>query len=1179
MHPRRLSPFRSSRGSTLVTVVFFIAVMALLTASLLQYTGNERRGNERNRLILRARNMAENISAYGAEQITTKLYRVRSSTPIAFIGGANQVHLPPASVLDSESTSAGNGMEIYAGLTGSTGMTFIDPATNPSNANAGLQVDTSVVPVIAKATATHPSLGSVSAYTQHDLEVDMLPLFQFAVFYNMDMEFGPGADMVISGPIHTNGNLIARDQTGFANTVRFTDRVSASGGFYANTAHKGSTYMDTGAVDSGPGGTGPLDFRHNATGTYTSIKTSDGTWRDHKWGGATETTTTLNNFKTFATATYGLNLRTTVHGVTPLQLPDVANYQEADDPATTDDERDNGRQIIEPPSPTDSAGLLQTKIAPRAGLYLVVNPDDNIRTGRKPDGTSVTMLGRSYRAWLNTVNADGSHTLREVVLPGQPAYGYDNNGTPGDPADDTMYPNNLPNRYRVDTSVGANQILRIPQGGAYTFADTGYATGAAPPVYPAMADAYFYDLRRADGNHGYPFNRSAGNPYTPRPIAKIDFDFVRFRMAVERSLLNATASTVYFPGIPTGTATWNASIFNPGANPIAHGLGGGVAFDDFASFAPVHALQRSTLGAYQPGALVITGYMQNGNAAPFLSDYRYVIADTTGANFATATWTDRYTSAGDEVSTTYTPAAGITYLRIRQYLPGSAPVSTNLVDEQIVPVADDATSDLRASLSNDYHLIPSNSNVAGFKFTDAITEMRVFVGGVDDTANWTFSATTVSGGITGALGTGAAASRYTATGISASSGTTIGAVDLTATKGASTVTRRFTLQKQTSVSGAATPANKGFWFTVTSAQAADPFRIYRAPSDPNDAAITTNPASFAVTPSEFVSTTNPSPWFDGITIYLHSVDAEVRAQTAGVPDRVDSGVRFWNGRGPVISLPGATYPGRTGLTFATNDPIYVVGHFNADGTVVADINTTGTGGYSGRYPESASEMLVSLMGDATTILSQPEFSGTAPYRQTSGWSDALSANRRDATFSWSSAWRTTNPSNSNRQDGRDTGVVPNALPHLSVPGVAGTARTSKFAPSETEISAAFLIGIVPTGHVPDGLSDHPPGTGSNNQTSGGVHNYPRLQEVWSGTGLYLRGSLVAMFESRVAMEPWGIRFYTGAGRFWGLHESLRNVNHDLPLEPMLLNARRMRYKEITAAEFTAQKTVIEALPH
>lgn len=978
MHPLPSFP-RSSRGSALITVVFFVAILAILTASLLQYTGSERRGNERNRLILRARNMAENISAYGAEQITTKLYRLRSSTPMAFIGGANQVHLPPASVLDSEFTSAGSGMELYAGLTGSTGLTFIDPATNPSNANAGLQVNTSTVPVIAKATATHPSLGSVAAYTEHDLEVDMIPLFQFAVFYNMDMEFGPGADMVISGPIHTNGNLIARDQTGFTNTVRFADRVSASGGFYADTAHKGSTYMDTGGVDAGPGGTGPLDFKHSTTGTYTSIKSSSGLWRDHKWGGATETTTTLNNFKTFATSTYGLNLRTSVHGVTPLVLPDVANYRETDDPATTDDERDNGRQIIEPPSPTDTAGLLQTKIAPRAGLYLVVNPDDTARTGRKPDGTAVTLLGRSYRAWLNTLNADGSHTLREVILPGQPAYGYNNNGTPADATDDWMYVNNLPNRFRLDSSVGANQVLRIPRmdyarvrrfnGTAWVATDAttlpgtvGYDTGAAPPVYPAMADGYFYDMRRADGNWGYPFNRSntAAGTYTPRPIAKIDFDFLRFRMAVERTLsgtegtyvATATTSLVYYPSLPTSAAQWADSIFNPSGNRDNYNL-------------------------------------------------------------------------------------GLT-----------------------------ATNDL-----------PNSTNV----------------------------------------------------------------------------------------------------------NRPDPFRLYFAPADPTDpatiTAVAATPAIYAAGTTSLVSTINPSPWFDGITIYLHSVDAEVRAQTGGVPDRVDSGVRLWNGRGPVISLPGATYPGRTGLTFATNDPIYVVGHFNADGTIVSNINTTGTGGYSGRYPESASEMLVSVMGDATTILSQPEFSSSSPYRQTSGWSDSLSANRRDDASSWSSSWRTTNPSTSNRQDGRDTSVLPNALPNLSVPGSGGTARTSKFAPSETEVSAAFLIGIVPTGHVPDGLSDHPPGTGSNNQTSGGVHNYPRLQERWDGTGLYIRGSLVAMFESRVAMEPWSIRFYTGAGRFWGLHESLRNVNHDLPLEPMLLNARRMRYKEITAAEFTAQKALIEALPH
>ncbi len=43
-------------------------------------------------------------------------------------------------------------------------------------------------------------LGNIVAYTRNDLAVDLVPLFQFAIFYNMDLEFGPGADMGSSGP-------------------------------------------------------------------------------------------------------------------------------------------------------------------------------------------------------------------------------------------------------------------------------------------------------------------------------------------------------------------------------------------------------------------------------------------------------------------------------------------------------------------------------------------------------------------------------------------------------------------------------------------------------------------------------------------------------------------------------------------------------------------------------------------------------------------------------------------------------------------------------------------------------------------------------------------------------------------------------------------------------------------
>jgi hypothetical protein len=978
-------PFRSRRGSALLTVVMLTAVMATLTASMLTYTMSERRGNERNRLIMRAKNAAENICIYGAEQITTKLYRVRSTSPMAFIGGSNQVNMPPVDVLQAanKNYTSGSAMELFAGLTTATGLLFIDPATSPNDPNAGLQVNTATVPVISKSTAWHPSLGTVSSYARQDLAVDFVPLFQFGVFYNMDLEVWPGANMTLAGPVHANGEINARSAPGFTATIAFLDRVSTSKGFYADANKQGDSIQSSGAIMSGVGGDAPVTFKHTTTGTVTAIKSSTNVWRDHKYGTTTETTTTQNNFKVFATNTYAINLRTRVHGVTDLVLPAVTGYAETDNPSTTEDERDNGRQIIERPVAGESGALSELKISRRAGLYIVVNPDDEIRDGYKPDGTTLTMLPRTYRCFLNTVNSDLTHTITEVVLPGQPAYGYDNNGTPGVGADgdDFMYVNNLPNRYVTTTAIGHNQVLRMLQpaytqvkrynGSAWVDTDAttlpngaGYTTGS--PTMTSFTDGYFYDMRRAKNNSGLAALGASGsfrssNNYTPRPIAKIDFDLTRFRMCVERTL--------------SGTS---------------------------------------------------------GNYA-----------------------------ASDTAATIYdvnTPAA----------------------------------------------------------------------------ANWTNS-------------------------IFNSAGTA-------ASKGLGLVSAAFTTLP-----------------TATTLTAQDPYRMYFAPVDPTASAaatqIATDPSYYAVGGTDLVSSTLTKPWYDGITIYIQSVDAEVRALTSGVPNRIDSGVRLWNGRGPIVSFDGSTYPNKTGFTFCTNDAAYIIGHFNADGTINTTTSSTGSGGYSARYPDTTAEKLCAVMADAITLLSQPLYSSaTTPYSQTSGWTDSLSAHRTGST--WTSTWASTQPSSSNGSDGVNTSMRPAAMPWMgNTPGTAGTAIAQKLDGSTTEISSALMVGIVPTNHNPTGLTDGPPSTGANGQVSGGLHNFPRLLEVWGSAGLYIRGSMVAMFESRVAMETWTQRVYSAPARTWGLHESLRNANHDLPLEPVLLGARRLGFKEITASEYATMKATIEALPH
>ncbi len=951
---RRLVP-RAARGSALITVVFLAGIMASLTAAALKYTVSERRANERQRLMLRARNMVENVSVYSAEQLTTKLMRLRVFTPRKFTSGVNRIFLPPDSVLTTSYSTPAD-VEVLAGLTATSSMNLI---TDTSNPNYGLSVSTSKVPIIAKSTMRHTAVGEVTTYSLHDMEVAMIPVFQFGIFYNMDLEFFPGQTMTISGPVHTNGRLMARGEAGGSAILSFRDRITAAEGLFADGQMKANYRRRDGSNPSDAGGTGAV-YYFNTAGSSVNLYGShlgSNKWRDHKMGGANETQTTKLQFKTFSLTTYTGNVRTNVHGVTKLQLPSIGNYKETNDPNTPEDDRNNGRQIIEAPAPGDSSGIKLAKIGRQAGLYIVVNPDSVTRIGRLPDGTNVTMLSRSYRCFLNRVSVDGTQVFDEIVLPGQPSYGYNNNGTPGDLTDDTMYQNIMPNRFTDKTSVGTNQVLRIPASGracddpvSTVFATAGTTTGysgATRPTFPTLTDSYFYDMRRAGNNSGFPYNRST-NAYTPRAIAKIDFHHTRFKMAVERSLLGFTGSTIYYPSLPTTAGQWGNFVYNPAAS-----RGG------------------------------------------------YLL----GINF----------------------------------------------------------------------------------------------GGLTDFSGFPTSAT-------------------------------------------------------------AAPAN--YW--------ADPFRIYYAPANNAVAAITTDPNTLAVAPS-----TLQSAWYEGIAVYVHSVDAEERVLASGIPQRVFSGVRLWNGRGPLVSRTGTDV---TGFTFATNDAAYIVGHYNADGTINSNQNATGFGGYSAAYPDSASEKLVSVIADAITILSQPTFTSNSGYYQTGGWSDGFSAHSVQTASAYSSSWQSTNPSSSNQYDGINTSRRHAVMPNLAAAGALGSAFTVKPDPVTTEISCALLMGLVPSNHNPTGLTNGPPSAAANQQYSGGAHNFPRMLEPWNSYDLYIRGSMVALYESRVAMEPWNLRVYNAPNRHWGLHNDLRSPTHEIPLEPIVLNGRRMSYRELSKAEYDTMRTTIAALP-
>ncbi len=303
-----------------------------------------------------------------------------------------------------------------------------------------------------------------------------------------------------------------------------------------------------------------------------------------------------------------------------------------------------------------------------------------------------------------------------------------------------------------------------------------------------------------------------------------------------------------------------------------------------------------------------------------------------------------------------------------------------------------------------------------------------------------------------------------------------------------------------------------------------------------------------VTTTPLMSITNfvASNWNGAI--YIQSIDAETTKT---------SGVRLINGRGPVASASDGS-----GLTIATNDALYILGHYNADGTI--NSSTTGTTN-SGRFPESSSEAPCSIACDAITILSTPRYTngGTSGViSQDGGWNDALSRVRHSSN-SYSSNWATTAISNSNYNDGDSASTDCWRVPYDKTSGTMNTNNTIKLGGNDTEISAAFLAGIVISNK--DG----------NGQNSGGANNYPRFLEDFGTLSnpaktVAIRGSIVAMFESRAATEPWLWRTFNAPQRLWGFHELFRNGRFP-PLTPRTMSYRRVDFNDISKATYDAQK--------
>lgn len=95
--------------------------------------------------------------------------------------------------------------------------------TNLSSQYAGLKGYASTYKIISNARSTVPPV--TTAAVKQEVQLASVPVFQFAIFYTMDLEINPGANMSVNGRVHSNGEIYTRPNP--SATLNYLDHVTA----------------------------------------------------------------------------------------------------------------------------------------------------------------------------------------------------------------------------------------------------------------------------------------------------------------------------------------------------------------------------------------------------------------------------------------------------------------------------------------------------------------------------------------------------------------------------------------------------------------------------------------------------------------------------------------------------------------------------------------------------------------------------------------------------------------------------------------------------------------------------------------------------------------------------------------------------------------------------------------
>ncbi len=319
---------RNERGAALAIVIIIVAILAVIAMTALAFSSSEARiaGKDLQRsqtfyaAVAGIEKMTSDFSDLFQEKInptTADLDIIKNDHPAALIAEGFSFD----QTLE-EDTQKLVELQTIQGLPAS-----VYPRVNiPNGPYAGLYA--SVIPYKMSSTAIMDNTGT-EVELEREFNNYLVPLFQFGIFSNEDLEFAPGPMVTFNGRIHGNKNIYA------LRNIKFLNRVSAAGEFVRDAKPSGATNnsignnnvffqvngtnvrstLGNGSVKAGSGYVGGPNFPSAIPGTRGYYPGSPDGVANSSWeSNSTATATGANN-------RLGGQVLTNTTGATELKMP------------------------------------------------------------------------------------------------------------------------------------------------------------------------------------------------------------------------------------------------------------------------------------------------------------------------------------------------------------------------------------------------------------------------------------------------------------------------------------------------------------------------------------------------------------------------------------------------------------------------------------------------------------------------------------------------------------------------------------------------------------------------------------------------------------------------------------------------------------------------------------------